>query len=84
MRAFLWLLVTAAVCILGFRLVEPFIPAITWAGVLAVMAHSMHEALLRRVRKPWLAASIAVLAVTVALALPAAFVVRQIAVEALD
>ena len=77
-------LVTAAVCILGFRLLEPFVPAITWAGVLAVMAHPMHEALLRRLRKPWLAASIAVLAVTVALALPAAFVVRQIAVEALD
>ena len=77
-------LVTAAVCILGFRLVEPFVPAITWAGVLAVMAHPLHEALLRRLRRPWLAASVAVLAVTVALAMPAAFVARQIAIEALD
>ena len=46
-------LATAAVCILGFRLVEPFVPAITWAGVLAVMAHPLHEALLRRLRRPW-------------------------------
>ena len=30
--------VTIAVCVLGFQLVEPFIPAITWAMVLAVMA----------------------------------------------
>ena len=76
--------VTIAVCVLGFQLVEPFIPAITWAMVLAVMANPMHEALLTRLRRPWLAAAIAVLIVTIVVALPAAFVVRQVASEALD
>jgi predicted PurR-regulated permease PerM len=76
--------VTIAVCVLGFQLVEPFIPAITWAMVLAVMASPMHEALVRRLRRPWLAASIAVVVVTIVVALPAAFVVRQVAAEALD
>lgn len=77
-------LVTAAVCVLVFRLVQPFIPAITWAIVLAVMAYPMHEAMVRHVRRPWLAASLAVIAITVVVALPAGFVARQIALEALD
>jgi predicted PurR-regulated permease PerM len=77
-------IVTLAVCVLVFRLVEPFIPAITWALVLAVMAHPMHEAIVRRLRRPWLAAGLAVFAVTVVVALPATFVARQIASEALE
>jgi predicted PurR-regulated permease PerM len=77
-------IVTAAVCVLGFQLVQPFIPAITWAIVLAVVAHPLHERLLRAIRRPSLAAAITVVIVTVALALPAAFVARQVAVEALE
>lgn len=77
-------LVTAAVCVLGFQLVEPFVPSLTWAVVLAVIAHPMHEAMLRRLRRPWLAASIAVAAVTLVIALPAAFVLRQVAIETLE
>ncbi len=76
-------LVTVAICVLGFRVAEPFIPAITWALVFAVIAHPMHEAIVRRLRRPGLAAGLAVLVVTVVVALPAAFVVRQVSSEAL-
>jgi predicted PurR-regulated permease PerM len=77
-------IVTLVVCATAFRLVEPFIPAITWAVVLAVMAHPMHDAMLRRLRRPWLAAGLSVVAVTLVMALPAVFVARQIAGQALD
>lgn len=77
-------IVTLAVCALVFLIAQPFIPAITWALVLAVIAHPMHEALARRLRRPTLAAGLAVMLVMVVVALPAAFVVRQIASEALD
>jgi predicted PurR-regulated permease PerM len=76
-------IVTLVVCATAFRLVEPFIPAITWAVVLAVMAHPMHDALLQRLRRPWLAAALSVIAVAFVVALPAVFVARQIAGEAL-
>ena len=77
-------IVTGLVCVLGFRLAHPFVPAITWALVLAVIAHPLHEAILRRLRRPWLAATLAVLAVTVVLALPTSFVVQQLAQETLS
>ena len=77
-------IVTLLVGVLGFRLVQPFVPAITWALVLAVMANPMHEALLRRLRRPWLAAILAAIAITVVVALPAAFTINLLAREALS
>lgn len=35
--------VTAFVCVLGFWLVLPFVPAITWALVLAVITYPLHR-----------------------------------------
>jgi predicted PurR-regulated permease PerM len=67
---------------LCWQLIKPFVPAITWALVLAVLAHPLHERLLAWVRLPSLAAGLAVVAVTVAIALPASFVVREVGSEA--
>ena len=73
---------TALVAWLCWRLVKPFVPAITWALVLAVLAHPLHERLARRIRWPSVAAALAVVAVVVAIALPTTLVVRQVGVQA--
>ncbi|MBC7977981.1 MAG: AI-2E family transporter, partial [Myxococcales bacterium] len=64
--------------------VKPFVPAITWALVLAVLAHPLHERILAVLRKwPSISAALAVIAVTLAIALPATLIVRQVGAEAL-
>ena len=74
--------VTVIVAWLCWQLIKPFVPPITWALVLAVLAHPLHERIAGRVKWPSLAASLAVVVVTLTIALPAAFVVRQVGVEA--
>jgi predicted PurR-regulated permease PerM len=75
---------TLIVFYLCYRVALPFVPALTWALVLAVLANPLHERLERRVPNATLAAGIAVALVTLVIALPAAFVVRQAAHEALE
>jgi predicted PurR-regulated permease PerM len=77
-------LATILVAYLVWRLVQPFVPPITWAIVLAVLAHPMHERLKRHVRWPSVAAGLAVVIVTLVIALPATFVVRQAGAEAIE
>lgn len=67
---------------LCWQLVKPFVPSITWALVLAVLAHPLHERIAGKLTRPSLAAAVAVVLVTLAIALPATLVVRQIGVEA--
>jgi|GEM_PF-3687236 len=68
---------------LCWRLVKPFVPAITWALVLTVLAHPLHERLLAMFKKwPSISAALAAIAVTLAIALPATLLVRQIGSEA--
>ena len=85
-RERLLLLVLAAATVLVawlcWQLVKPFVPAITWALVLAVLAHPLHERMLRWLRLPSVAAALAVAAVTIAIALPTTFVARQVGTEA--
>jgi len=67
---------------LCWRLVKPFVPAITWALVLSVLAHPLHERLLVMFKKwPSVSAALAVIAVTLAIALPATLLVRQMGSE---
>ena len=75
--------VTVLVGWLCWRLVQPFVPAITWALVLAVLAHPLHERLVDLLKRPSLSAALAVVAVTVAIALPTSLVVRQVGAEAI-
>jgi predicted PurR-regulated permease PerM len=74
--------VTILVGWLCWRVVEPFVPAITWALVLAVIAHPLHEQILRRVKWPSTSAALAVLVVSFAIALPTTLIVRQVGSEA--
>ena len=67
---------------LCWRMVQPFVPALTWAVVLAVIAHPLHERILARLRWPGVAATLAVVLVTLVIALPTALLVREIGREA--
>jgi predicted PurR-regulated permease PerM len=63
-------------------MVQPFVPALTWAVVLAVIAHPQHERILVYVRWPGVASTLAVVLVTLVIALPAALLVREVGHEA--
>lgn len=68
---------------LCWRMVEPFVPALTWAVVLAVIAHPVHERILARMHSPGVAATLAVVLVTLVIALPTALLVREVGSEAI-
>ena len=84
-RLLLLVLVGATVVVGGlcWWLVYPFVPAITWGLVLTVLAHPLHERILARFKKwPSISAALAVTVVTLAIALPATVLVRQVGSEA--
>jgi predicted PurR-regulated permease PerM len=79
-------LVAASVLVgwLCWMMVHPFVPALTWAVVLAVIAHPLHERLLARMPNwPNLVATLALACVTVVIAVPAALVVHEVGNEAI-
>ena len=85
-RILVIVLVAASVLIgwLCWLLVQPFVPALTWAVVLAVIAHPLHERLLARMPKwPNAAATLALVCVTVVIAVPAAVIAREVVSEAI-
>jgi len=85
-RILVIVLIAASVLVgwLCWLLVVPFVPAVTWAVVLAVIAHPLHERLLARMPSwPNAAASLALVLVTIVIALPTAYVVREIGHEAI-
>jgi predicted PurR-regulated permease PerM len=85
-RILVFVLVAASALVgwLCWTMVQPFVPALTWALVLAVIAHPLHERILLRMpRWPNLAALLAVVAVTVVIALPTAWLVREVGREAI-
>ncbi len=76
--------VTALVLWLCWLMTEPFVPALTWAVTLAVIAHPWHERILARMPNwPNLAAIIAVITVNIAIAIPALFMAREVVNEAM-
>jgi predicted PurR-regulated permease PerM len=85
-RILVVVLVAASVVVgwLCWMVVKPFVPALTWAVVLAVIAYPLHRRLLSRMpRWPNTAATVAVVCVTVVIAVPAALVVREVGQEAI-
>jgi len=85
-RILVFVLVAASALVgwLCWTMVQPFVPALTWAVVLAVIAHPLHERVLARVpRWPNLAAFVALIVVTVVIALPTAWLVREVGREAI-
>jgi predicted PurR-regulated permease PerM len=82
----LTLIVLLAMTAIGVALcaliLSPFVPALTWAFALAVVADPLHQRILRYLRHPNLAAAASVLIVTVLLLIPTVFVGWQIGVQA--
>jgi predicted PurR-regulated permease PerM len=76
--------VTVGVFYLCYRLALPFVPAITWALAIAVVAHPLHRWMQRRLNGKSLAAGLTVLIVTVTLLAPAVFVVQQATSDAIS
>src|SRR5215210_6754411 len=79
-------LVLAAATVLAFyvcyRLALPFLPALTWALALAVVAIPLHGRLLKLTGRPNLAAGLSVLVVAVLIVAPAVLLARQLVGEA--
>jgi predicted PurR-regulated permease PerM len=65
---------TGILLVLCWELVRPFTTPITWALALAVVAHPFHDWLARRIKKPGLAAGIAVFGIALVLSALVVFV----------
>lgn len=66
---------------LCYRLALPFLPALTWAMVLAIVLAPAHRRVERWIRPPGLSASVSVAATVVAAGIPLFFVGQQLARE---
>jgi predicted PurR-regulated permease PerM len=65
---------TGILLVLCWQLVRPFVTPLAWALALAVVARPLHGWLARQIKKPGLAAGIAVFAIAVVLAALVIFV----------
>jgi len=81
-RQFVLAVATALGLYLCFLMSIPLLPALAWAAALAVLAWPIYRWIAARVRKPGLAAALSVLAVTVILVVPSAFVAVKLGQEA--
>ena len=84
-RILVVVLVAASVLVgwLCWLMVQPFVPALTWAVVLAVIAHPLHQRLLARMPHwPNAAATLALVAVTLVIAVPSVLLAREVVNEA--
>jgi predicted PurR-regulated permease PerM len=82
MRPFALAVLTVALLALCVVLALPFLPAVTWGIALAVIAWPLHAWVLRHIENRTGSAALTTVVVVVALAVPGAFVTRQIAREA--
>jgi predicted PurR-regulated permease PerM len=73
---------TVALIGLCVWLAVPFLPAVTWAVALAILAWPLHAWVCRRVPRAGLAAGVSTLLVVLVVVLPGAFVSYQLAREA--
>ena len=75
------LVVFAIVLYLVFRILEPFLPALVWAAILATVFYPLFSFLSRRMRHPRLASTLTCIFLTVVIVLPALFLIRVLAKE---
>jgi predicted PurR-regulated permease PerM len=75
-------IVTVALIVLCVRLSIPFLPALTWAIALGIIAWPLHLWISRRVQHPTLAAVLSTVAVCVLILVPGLFVTYELAREA--
>ena len=76
--------ITAFFFYLSYQLVLPFLPPLTWAVAIAVVAYPAHAWMQRRLKHRSLVAALAVVAVTVTILAPAVFVVTQVGNDAAE
>ena len=81
-HALVLLLATLGGVYICYLLAVPFLSALTWALVLAVLFASIHQAIEARLRRPNLSATISVLMVALIVVVPATFVVERLISEA--
>ena len=73
------LLVLVIVLYYVFRILEPFLPALAWAAILATVFHPLFSALSRRLRHPRWASALSCVLLTVVIVLPAMFLLFMLA-----
>jgi len=74
--------VTVILVILTLMLARPFVPALTWAAALAIIAWPVHAWITRHIRKSNLAASLSVAIVVLVVLVPGLFVTYELIREA--
>lgn len=77
-------LATVLVAYLTYRILLPFLPALTWAIALSIVARPLHRWLQKKIHNQSLCAGITVLVITVALVLPLALLTQQVVSQAAD
>lgn len=75
------LLVFLIVLYYVYRVLEPFLPALVWAAILATVFHPLYASLARRLRHPRGASALTCVFVTVVIVLPALFIILMLAKE---
>jgi predicted PurR-regulated permease PerM len=75
------LAVTVLAIVLCYLLALPFVPALTWAVALALVARPLHDALSRKISNPNLAAGATVFVVALMLVVPGIWVASQLVSE---
>ena len=67
-----------------YLMAKPFVPALSWALALAIVANPAHRWIARRIGKPGVAAALSVGLVAVVIVAPMAFVLRAIVNKAVE
>jgi predicted PurR-regulated permease PerM len=78
------IIVTAVGMVACIVIAAPFVPALTWAVALAVVAYPVHDWMVRRIHRAGLAAGLAVSVITIGLLVPTVFVARQVGQKATE
>lgn len=81
-RALVLIVATGAAVYGCFRLAEPFLAALAWALALAVLFAPLHRRLEAKLKRPNLAAAIALILITITVVAPTMFVAERIIAEA--
>jgi len=78
------LLVLIVVGYYVFRILEPFLPALIWAAILATVSHPLFSALSRRLRHARWASALTCVLLTVVIVLPALFLLLMLAKQSVS
>ncbi len=81
-RAIALALLAAVGIYLCFRLAQPCIPSLVWAGALAVVFNPLHQWIEARVRRPNLAAAFSLVIIGLLVVVPATWFAQKLAEQA--